>query len=371
MLDLKLITDFRDKINDNNSWCYFKYHNNDNKNLWSCICSATDWIEVSAQYISSHDIYSLDVDQGIELYALLSSIDIIVEAIEQLHRVIFATKQQIFAADNDCFSDNIFGKPDRNFFKELRACFGAHSVNLADPKDPNNQKAKRFASWPSKIGVGDFSVILYSNQVEEENIFLGIEFNQLERFLNKYYTHLIALENELDSQYNKFCESKRHEKIECFGTPLEQLTILQEESRKRLNSEYYNNKIDEMIRIFRVPIKNVKNLATVEEYRHDLLLTIAEIKGNLQNMEFVDLQQNDYPQYDLPLPNAWGYFVEKLNEAMHGSGYPEYVWLPGLRRKFEGKLIFEYDSLEELYVIVHATLHIMAKSHASFANGGL
>lgn len=72
---------------------------------------------MSANYISSHNIFSLGVDQGIELYAFLSSVDIVVEAVEQLHRVIFAESKKVFADDNDCFPDNAFGLNDRDYLR--------------------------------------------------------------------------------------------------------------------------------------------------------------------------------------------------------------------------------------------------------------
>lgn len=370
MLDLKLITDFREKVNGNMSWCFFKYRNNNDKNQWNCICSAMDWIEVSAHYICSHDIFSLSIDQGIELYAYLSSIDIIVEAIEQLHRVIFSDSKTVFASDNDCFPDNPFGQSDRAFFKELRACFGAHPVRLDDPEEPGNRNAKRFASWPSKIGTGDFSVILYSNKVDGKNIILGVEFKQLVHFLNKYYSHLAVLKEQLDLQYSAFCEAKKEEQFECSGTPIERLMILKEESKKRLNNDYYNHTIDELIRVFQTPIVNERNLGLVQEYRNDLLQVIDEIYQNLQNMTLTDLQSFEkYPQHDLPLPDGWGYFVEKLVDSIYDIGYPVYVWLPSLKRIFQDKFIFEYNSLEELYVLVQATLHSLAKSQALVEDG--
>lgn len=363
MINLKLIADFRDKVNDNLSWCFFKYRNNNNKNQWNCICSAMDWIEVSASYISSHNIFSLGVDQGIELYAFLSSVDIIVEAVEQLHRVIFAESKKVFADSHDCFPDNAFGQNDREFFKELRACFGAHSVRLDDPEEPNNKNAKRFASWPSRVGPGDYSVILYSNRVDGKNIDLGIEFKQLVKFLNKYYLHLTVLSNALDLQYDEFCREKRKEHFECSGTPLERLEILKSESRRRLNNDYYNHTIDSLIRVFQVQITNKQNLELVQDYRNDLIPAIDEIYNNLQNMTMVDLTHygNDTNK-DLPLPNGWEYAVEKLTESMHDDGYPTSVWLPSLKRIFEDKFVFEYCSLEELYVLTQATLHSLAKN---------
>lgn len=371
MLDLKLITDFRNKVNGNLSWCFFKYQNNNNKNQWNCICSAMDWIELSANYICTHDIFSLDIDQGIELYAFLSGVDIIVEAVEQLHRVIFANDKKPFVDDNSCFPDNPFGQNDREFIKELRACFGAHPVRLNDPEEPGNKDAKRFASWPSRVGTGDFSVILYSNRVDGKNINLSIEFNQLVRFLNKYYSYLTVLTEALDLQYHDFCKQKKQERFACSGSPLERLAILKVENEKRLNNDYYDYTIGSLIRIFQVPITNAQNLKLVDDYRNDLLPVIDEIYDNLQNMEIVDLKSHSDSYSDLPLPNGWKYFVGKLVETMYDGGYPISVWLPSLRDIFKDKFVFEYRSLEELYVLIQATLHALASCKSMNAGYGL
>ena len=115
---------------------------------------------------------------------------------------------------------------------------------------------------------------------------------------------------------------------------------------------------------------NERNLGLVQEYRNDLLQVIDEIYQNLQNMTLTDLQSFEkYPQHDLPLPDGWGYFVEKLVDSIYDIGYPVYVWLPSLKRIFQDKFIFEYNSLEELYVLVQATLHSLAKSQALVEDG--
>lgn len=91
-MDRQIIQSFRDKVNEKD-FVLFKYRDNNNKNLWNCICSAMDWIEVSVEYICRHPLRSVGPEQSIELYAYLASVDIIVEAVEQLHRVFFSLLQ--------------------------------------------------------------------------------------------------------------------------------------------------------------------------------------------------------------------------------------------------------------------------------------
>lgn len=360
MLDNCLISNFRDTVNEND-WCLFNYRNVNNKNHWNAICSAMDWIDVSVEYINSHSIYSIRGNQSIELFSYISCIDIIVEAIEQLHRIFFSTSQQVFCADRDCFPDNSFGQCDREYFKSIRACFGAHPINLNDPDDPQNRNSRRFASWSGGgFGTGDFSVILYSNKSDGNDLFLDIHYNQIEQYLAKYYHHLETLELKIKEQYLAFCNQKANELFDCSGTPLEQLHVLKAENQKRLNNDYYAYSIDELIKIFESPVTCAANQPLVDHYLCHLQNVIDEIHSNLQNMTLVELSTDASKvgvHYDLP--NGWHYCFEKLSEAFWGSGYHYFVWKNELESAFSGKFVPEYESIDELYVLVKAALYQM------------
>ena len=364
MIRPELISEFRNYVNSN-EWTLFAYKNVDNRNQWNCICSAMDWIEVSAIYLSKHPLSGVTSDMSIEVFSYIACVDIIVEAIEQLHRVIYKTNERVFDQDNDCFPENLFQQNDREYFKNIRACFGAHPVNLHDPEEPDNKYAKRFASWSGGgIGKGDFSVVLYSNKVGGNNIILGIEFAQLAAFADKYYSHLTQIKNELNSQYEEFCSRKRNEKFSCIGDPLARLRILKEESSVRLDNDYYRISIDELIRTLETPITCEANKALVDRYYNHLETVIDEIHENLQTMNFKDLKDDtvDFSAKQIPLPNGWVYWVEKLNDARLGLGYHEIVWGRRIRELFEGWFVFQYESNQELYVLVQAALYAMSCS---------
>jgi len=141
---------FRDIVNDKN-FIYEKYKMQDGKNLWNCICSAMDWISVATTYLEScpvpkivdnHDLSSINV------YTYISCVDMIFEAIGQLYHILINSnrKQLPFDGDKTCFSDILFCQDDNKYFKLIRACFGAHSVNLED-YFTGTHKERRFASW--------------------------------------------------------------------------------------------------------------------------------------------------------------------------------------------------------------------------------
>lgn len=133
-MDEKLIEEFRERVNDN----YFVLHvykNKEGKNKWNCICSAMDWISVAVHYLCSKRVLHITKDENmnsIEVYTFLSCIDMLWESIQQLHRVFYNTTDIPFIKEKKVFCNNQFSMDDNNFFKTVRACFGAHPVNLYD-----------------------------------------------------------------------------------------------------------------------------------------------------------------------------------------------------------------------------------------------
>jgi len=92
MEDLELINKFREKVSSND-FVYFKFSNVNGRNQWSCICSAMDWITVAIEYIADVRSGKRSYQQSMEMYAYISSIDVVWEAIQQIHRVLFQTKR--------------------------------------------------------------------------------------------------------------------------------------------------------------------------------------------------------------------------------------------------------------------------------------
>lgn len=366
MLDIDLINQFRDVVNEND-FTFFKYSKNQNKNHWNCICSAMDWITVAVQHLNGCPMNRVRELGSIEMYSYIASCDIIVEAIQQLHRVIFSTPALIFEKDCDCFPDNEFNQTDLVYFKTIRSCFGAHPVNLNEPGSEENRSMRRFASWSGASWTqGDFSVILYSNQLDGTDIYLSIHLKQILSFTQKYYNHLHDLGDELRQQYTAFCLEMKKRRFTLNGDALTQIKILQEESKLRLNNTYYRNTLDELLLIFSTPISAHQNAEIVADYRKALTVLIDEIYHNLQEMSLGDLE-NDSLLYLSPdgLPDGWGYWFEKLSESVSGSGYPSYFWLDSIKKIFADHFIFEYESNQELYVLVQSTLYRLTKQQGN------
>ena len=358
MFDRQLIEEFRNTVNDTD-FTLFRYREKQNRNQWSCICSAMDWITVAVDHLNTYPNVGARKLDSIEIYGYIVSVDILVEAVQQLHRVICSTTKQLFGKDREHFSDNPFGKTDLDYFKSIRACFGAHPVNLHEPGQEENRKLRRFASWSGgNFGAGDYSIILYSNQIGVENIYLSIDMTQVFAFGEKYYNYLRTAIEMLQKQYADFCERKRKERFEYLGDALSRLHILSEECTKRMNNDVYRPTINELILIFETPITCDKNMEMVKAYKSALEQLIDEIYHNLQEMTLVNLK---YDWLLTPssskLQNGWGYPYEKLCQTVIGSGYPIGAWRDLLQSTFKDVFEFSYENDKELYVLVQSAIY--------------
>ena len=140
-LDLNQIETFRKKVNEN--WAvYHIYRNYKGKDLWGVICSAMDWITVG---VSGIDLSSLSAensnDASKKMMLFLSCIDVMWEGISQLYRVFYESKNIPMSDDHTVFNQK---KTDNDYFKDIRAIFMAHPVNL---RDIYGKSDKWFSSW--------------------------------------------------------------------------------------------------------------------------------------------------------------------------------------------------------------------------------
>ena len=300
-----LITKFRDKVNSNSYFVLHKYGNVENKNQWNIICSCMDWISVAIESLNDlkKDDSNIDI-QSMQIFSYISSIDIIVEAVQQLHRVIINRTSVPFKGEKSIFLDNTSNKDDNHYFKHIRAVFGAHPVNIID------EKGQWFASWPysSHIEGYDFQVTLYSNMIDQDDITFGIKFNELEEFLHQRYSYLNTLIKTIDNQYDDYITSKISLPIIKNQDVIKQLQILHVEAKDRLNSDYYIHAIIDLFKLFKTQISPNNDIEL--EYKEKLYTVVDEIYHNLQEMKITDLLTDKvlYPNY----PSSLSYEISKL-----------------------------------------------------------
>ena len=279
-MDSKLIDYFREKIYDNGAnLIQRKYCNNNGKNQWSIICSAMDWISVVVGEIDVKKLsYENDNDSSIRVMTFIVCIDVLWEAIQQLHRVLFNTQKIPFAEEKSVFLHKLFETTDNEYFKTIRACFATHPVNLKDDFSGEKNEERRYASWSGGgFGDGDFSVILYSNQPDRESESLNIYFAELFQFAEQRYAYLNNLMDEIDRQTMSYYDMWKNRHICKVSSVTEQIEILIHESKERFDNAYYNFALEELRLIYSTEIHSVPNEKLVEKYRIALIEKVNEI----------------------------------------------------------------------------------------------
>lgn len=285
-----------------------------------------------------------------EMFAYIASIDVVWEAVQQLHRVLFNTNQIPFKNEDECFQEKMLDEDDNDYFKTLRASFGAHPVNL----NGKEKGEKYFASWSGDM-LGDYSVLLYSNKVGNGFRTMYLKLNEINKFFNKRYGHLSQLMDEIDRQYEKFKQEMRSIPIELSDNICEQLEILKDASSKRL--ELHTTLIDKLIMIFNVPITNKENEKMVNEYKEALKSVVCQLYKSLQTIECDGVDYDVVYQTTSNLENGYGYYVEKISSYIYGTGYPPAFWEPRLQEIFRDYFAMEYSGYKEFYVLIISCIH--------------
>ncbi|MEZ9178285.1 hypothetical protein AB4200_21050 [Vibrio kanaloae] len=334
------ISDFRDLVNSNSSFVYQIYKDKGGKNLFNLVCSAMDWVSVSVRHLENAPEFDNNIDSRcMQVYSLISSIDLIFESIKQLHRVFMTDKKDPFYGEKKCFKDRLFAnEDDNNYFKTIRACFGAHPVNL------NQENSKRFASWPfpSHFNTGDLSVHLYSRDVGKEDLTLNLNINELLEFLKIRYEYLDVITDRVEALFVEYQRKLSKDNIETKSDPLEQLYVLRTESEKRLDNDYYNGEIDDLVMIFEAEVTDLALVPMAEGYKKSLLPLIEEIKANLQEMNIVDLKNDLMTRARSDLSRELSYELPKFYSWIHGDEYDPmlHYYLERFNKSTNGKFNF-------------------------------
>lgn len=243
-MDKEIIKRFRDEVNAQDLVLQM-YRNYAGKNYWNIICSAMDWIDVVVEMIDIKNVSKKnDNDSSIKVMTFIMCIDVMWEAVQQLHRIFFDTSTIPFADNTEVFCHKLFQASDNDYFKTIRACFAAHPINLNDHFTGNKQKERRYASWSGGgFSSGDFSVMLYSNQPDKDALFLDIYFDELLKFAEQRYAYLNTISTKIVWQREQYLNSWKSIKIERTGSLDEQILVLIKEAKQRFDNDYYKNQL--------------------------------------------------------------------------------------------------------------------------------
>lgn len=309
ILDYSLYDNLRTRVNQDN-FVYFYYSNRNEKNNFNCICSAMDWIDVALEYINNYKFnYSDSLNkQSIDFYTYISCIDIIYESVNQLSRVLLNYEHDIFRGEKDCFISRCeaFTDIDDNaYFKEIRACFGAHPVNIG------KKGHKHFASWPSKASFteGAYSILIYKSNISDNEFVFEVKIDELNLFLIKIYKFIEELVNKINEQYNSFCEEKREKAIQKDDDPHVYIENLINTSKERMNREDYSCILQFIKDVMNY--SNANNDIILTGYKKFLITVLDDIYNNLQEMNFERETYNPYsPQIPEELDRPFGKLIE-------------------------------------------------------------
>lgn len=360
LMNSDLLHEFRMKVNEDYMILHI-FRNKNNKNQWSVLCSAMDWIEVALEGIDPLLLSrGNDNKSSIRMITFISCIDVLWEAIQQAHRVLFDTTEIPFKDDNRIFKQNV---SDNIFFKTIRACFAAHPVNLQDvyPDDVRNERW--FASWSGgTFSKKDFSVILYSNIPNKSSRFFDVSFSDLMEFAKSRYLHLNELMKQVDWIVSNYKQDYRKVTIEQKVEITERVTLLIEENKKRLDCDYYDYELNKLRIIFaQYNFQNPKNQKVVDAYRKDLLLELEEIQKHLQDMKMDELDTDIEVEY----PQKYHYSFSKLSDSIWGEGYAYAIKdmiVEELNECIYPVAIIEKNmTLEEMYVLFLAANYVKSR----------
>ena len=116
-MDKEIIKRFRDEVNAQDLVLQM-YRNYAGKNYWNIICSAMDWIDVVVEMIDIKNVSKKnDNDSSIKVMTFIMCIDVMWEAVQQLHRIFFDTSTIPFADNTEVFCHKLFQASDNDYFQ--------------------------------------------------------------------------------------------------------------------------------------------------------------------------------------------------------------------------------------------------------------
>ncbi|TVY01490.1 hypothetical protein [Paenibacillus cremeus] len=292
ILDSVLLDEFKQAVNDHDDFLINTYKDYNGKNFWSIICSTKDWLHVSVNGLPYIQIdHPNDDARSLNVLQLIITYDLVFQSIEQLHRV-FGVKYPL-RKDRSVFNRSV---SDDTFFKQIRACFGAHSVNLdsADgvknnAKDDAESDEKYFASWSSDTGgSGDYTVYLYSNKPGDTAIPFSMSLAKIHEYVVKRYSLLSNVVSVIEKKNGIFVEEQRQREIGRSSDVIEQLQVLLKENSIRIgDGEGYHHDIQTLIELFTAPQDfPEQERQEVAKYLDSLHQLVYELYEAFQSMSF-------------------------------------------------------------------------------------
>ena len=190
---------------------------------------------------------------------------------------------------------------------------------------------------------------------------MSIYIHELNAFLETRYNYLNMLIKEIQEQRNVFYMKMQQKEIGWVDDPIEQLQILKQEIYERGENDYLLFLVERLQMIFNTKITIKENRLMVDRYRERLKTLIRDLFSHVQNMDLDmdDIEDNLLFPRPTVLPDGYGYWLEKIGDFISGAGYPPAYWEGRLKQIFSGTIIMEYETYQELYVVILACMSEM------------
>ena len=202
-----------------------------------------DWIDVGVQYIEeSQPSGSHSLRNCMEIYSFLAAIDITYKAIIRLFWVLqkngdSSTRDRTpFYKDKGCFSAvTNWTISDDKFFKEIRACCGAHPTDLQTyiSDDKSEKKQYRYAYWTYSETHSSFNIMLYPEKATGETIIVKILYAELIDYFEQRFNYLNVLIKRIDDLYDEYKKRRKTKRFKGQIIPLSSYLF----SKKQISSD--------------------------------------------------------------------------------------------------------------------------------------
>lgn len=300
---------------------------------WNVICAAMHWFRTVESYLKSDDLLdkeSIDYNWG-KVYLFLSAVDIVIEGINDINKIAKNNeKARLFYGDNEIFKDQ--SKDDWDYFKNIRAIFGAHPTKLKDNKEyivstyptPYNPRIDIIQGVTKGW---DYYTLLWSKEKSQgfNQLSFGFKFEDIEKYLDKCINYLEVIYKDILDMIKDYKKESSLKEIDKKDNPMEQLDILLEEDKSRLN-ERYKYIIEELKVLIGTPITNPSNEIQYQKYRNLLIEKIPYLYNAIQypekNDNIDEIENIIYCDMEY-FTDKSSYYYSKLLEYWHNEDMEE------------------------------------------------
>jgi hypothetical protein len=350
---------FRDFVDEYNDILILLSKREDNKSYWNLTCAAMDWMDLATEHLEVSHIDQIDWHRhSLQIYMHISCIDIVWESIKQLHKIYIEETNVPFKGDRSIFQGTKLNFDDNEYFKHIRATFGAHPVDVRRRRD-KTETIRYYASWPTSgiYNEYDYAVTLYSERKGLKDEVFGFKVDQLMKFFESRYQYLEMIEQAIKKRVDEHYDRLRLIEIERSDDMLEQLQILKDENTQRLNSYYYDEIIHCMSHFFETKT-GLKDTEVIRKFTDIMIKGVEEIYEKISNMVHDELHIEPFLKPNYPQWRYFGYDYGKLAETvMTNSGRKPFL-IQSITTPLEKYIAFDYTSNDELYWLTVIALNI-------------